>query len=409
MKQLQKKKEKVACVSFASGCLRSQMNAGLLIDYFEKNGWQVTTELDQADMIMVGTCGFQQESEDVSLKLLSIAGNRKKKGAKVIAFGCLAGINKQKIQQTTPCLPLTCREFHRLDDLIDAQVKIADVNGPNDLTEYAQKYMGTFTLMDTLRAKFRFSRNYLGECMSKLGLTAGERPIREEYGPLYNIKIASGCQEECSYCAIRFAEGKLTSKPMENILREFQNGLASGYQTFNLIGTDVGAYGQDTGTHIAALLEEILKQNGTYKIVFSDFHPRWLVKYFDKLSELFKNHAEKFGFLGFPVQSGSDRVLKLMNRNYSIADVRRCLKRLYQDSPQLQLTTHILVGFPGELEEDVDQTVEFLTDVNFNRVSVYVYSDRPGTVASTLPNKISQAVIQRRFRRMIRKLGHAAR
>jgi tRNA A37 methylthiotransferase MiaB len=373
------------------------MNAGLLMEYFTVNGWNLTTNIGQADIVLVGSCGFQQMCEDISVRYIEIVNRKKRACAPMVVFGCLPAINSARLAENFNCVALKGNNFSRLDDLIGARVKFTQIEPPHDLKEYEKKYRKCFTRLETLIAKFEVSKFFAGECVSAFGLPTGNQRLLDGYEKVYHIKVADGCREQCSYCAIRFAEGDLCSKPKEKILSELEEGLAAGYRVFNLIGTDVGAWGQDRGTNIAGLLGEMAGRPEEFKILFSDFHPRWLVLYFNELFPIFTSHSEHFGFLGFPIQSGSDRVLRLMRRNYLIAEVEKALRAFQESAPGLQMTTHMQVGFPGETEEDFAQTVGFMKRVRFGRVSLYMYSDRPGTAASTLADKIPGPVIKRRF------------
>lgn len=392
-----------ACVAFSMGCLRSQLNAGRLVEYFQRNGWTITTQIAKADIVLVGTCGFQQMCEDISIRYTAIADRKKPPHAPLVVFGCLPGINPKRLSENFACLALTGKNSSQLDELIGARVKLAQVEPPHDLKEYERKYRECFTCLDKLIANFELSKRYAGECASVFGLPVGNQRLLDQFERVFNIKLADGCKEQCSYCAIRLAEGELCSRSEDKILVDLAAGLAEGYQVFNLVGTDVGAWGQDLGTNVADLLGRMVQRPEPFRILFSDFHPRWLVHYFDQLLPLFVEHPAKFGFLGFPIQSGSDRVLALMRRDYRIAAVEKALVTLQQATPDVRLITHILVGFPGETEEDFEQTLAFVKKVKFERVSLYMYSDRPGTAASNLPDKVPSKVVRNRFQRFRRE------
>ena len=224
--------------------------------------------------------------------------------------------------------------------------------------------------------------------------------------PYYNLRIGEGCLFSCSFCCIRFATGKLHSKPIPEIAREFRTGLDRGHRTFQLVCEDVGCYGVDIGTTFPTLLRELLKVDGEYELLLIDFGGYWLVKYFDELLPLFMQHPTKIKELYVSLQSGSPKILKAMHRPENGREVRQKLNELKRKLPHLTFRTTVIIGFPGETEEDFQQTVEAVRDVDFSVVELNKYSDRPGTASSQMKNKIPRKVIDRRTEE-IRQICHA--
>jgi tRNA A37 methylthiotransferase MiaB len=217
------------------------------------------------------------------------------------------------------------------------------------------------------------------------------RTLEADLGESFHIRVARGCASECSYCAIRLGAGPIKSKPLSDIVNEFQTGLADGRRLFNLMAEDVGAYGQDIGLSVVDLLQALLEQPGDYRLTWSDFGPRWLIDQHIALERLLGLHSAKLGTIGFPIQSGSERILKLMNREYTAADAKRCLLALRRTAPQLRLETHAILGFPGESRRDFLDTCEMVKSIGFARVMPFTYSERPGTEAAQLPGALSHA------------------
>ena len=218
--------------------------------------------------------------------------------------------------------------------------------------------------------------------------------------PYYNISIADGCLGGCAYCAIRNATGHLRSRPMEAIARELEAGVAAGQKLIQLVSEDTGAYGQDIGSNIVELLERLLRTPGDYELIMIDFNPRWLVKYERELIDLFARHRDHLRELFVPVQSGSTRILKAMRRAYTAEETRAALLRLKGALPHLRLRTTIIIGFPGETEEDFAATRRFVEDIGFFEVTLNKYEDRPGSASSRFPDKIPQELIDARTRRL---------
>jgi len=219
---------------------------------------------------------------------------------------------------------------------------------------------------------------------------------RKKFVPYYNLRIAEGCVFACAFCCIRFATGRLKSRPIEQIVQEFKTGLKNGHKVFQLINEDTGCYGVDIGTTFPALLRELLKVEGDYQLLIIDFGGYWLVKYYNELSTLFMNNHDKIRELYVSLQSGSAKILKAMNRPEDGEEVRAKLKELKKKIPHLTLRTTVIVGFPGETEEDFQKTIKAIKEIDFSVVELNKYSDRPGTAASMIQDKISQETIDKR-------------
>lgn len=407
---------KKACISFPIGCGRSMLDAALLVDYFKKNGWEITSNFQEGDIVLVSTCGFNIQNENISMKFLSIADRKKRKYARLIAFGCLPGINDKRLLNEFNITLVTRRTLDRLDRIIGAEVGIRQLDEPNDLNNYTHYIKKSFRSLDNFRAKREFSREFLFNFLYRVkygsilqcrkvfySANTAHHSIFEGHR-VFNVRTGTGCLESCSYCAIRFATGPLRSKPLNRILKEFDDGLSKGYRVFRLAAEDVGAYGQDVGSNIVELLRAVFDIKGNFKITFNDFSPRWLVQYFPELFEMFTTYRSRLGFIGIPIQSGSERILRLMRRNNTAEDARKCLVALNKASPELRINAHVMIGFPGETEEDFLDTINFLETVQLNEVATYRYSDRPNTLASKLPHKVPEKIKISREKRLLRMI-----
>ncbi|GBC60945.1 hypothetical protein DENIS_1905 [Desulfonema ishimotonii] len=391
---------KTACIAFAQGCPRSRLDAALLMKYFRVNQWGLTNNLREADMILVATCGFTAEHEDKSINFLAIAERKKKPDARIVAFGCLPGINRQRIVDEFDIKidTVTRSAFGELDRMTNAEIPIEQVKVPNDLSLYNDYLSKSFSKLEKLVINYENPIVLARDIRDK---------IREKYAARNNgkagvfyLRIATGCNGLCTYCGIKNATGALKSKPLDDVMNEFREGLAQGYTDFRLIAEDVGAYGQDNGTNIICLLRELFNNNEHFTLDFADFSPKWLVRYFPGLFNIFTRNKKRLGVLGLPVQSGSEKVLGLMKREYSAEDTRKCLSGLQKAAPDLRLDTHVLIGFPGEDEADFGDTLNYIRDIPFNQIFVYKYSDRPGAQSVGFPNKISEKVKRERIRRI---------
>ncbi len=403
---------KTVCISFANGCPRSMIEAARLVDYFRLNGWQVTPKFSRADLVIVGVCGVSDDMERASMKYLAIADRRRKGGAPFVVFGCLAGINEPLVKAHFDAATVTRKNLDLLDSLAQAPVKLSQVKYPNDVKSYTDYIHRSYSFWDELRAKnkFKFSSLAALKLLSKLLKCWYQRPDSEiiPRGEPFYIRIAGGCSGLCSYCAIKNAAGPLQSRPLAEVREDFRKGLAQGCRAIRLLAEDVGSYGQDLGLTIVDLLRELLSHPGDYQLIIDDFSPKWLVRYYQELQNLFHTYGRKFAHLGLEIQSGSERILDLMHREYQAAQAKACILGLKQACPDLKLYTHVLLGFPGETEADFLDTLDFLKTVQFHWVSIYKYSDRPNTLSATLPDKVPEKIKMDRVCRIISALGGTA-
>jgi tRNA A37 methylthiotransferase MiaB len=382
---------KIACVAFAGSCPRSQVDASLLIEYLASNGWKISNDFKEANLILLGTCGFDKFAEDRSIEYISVV-EKKKNNSKLIVFGCLPSINEKKLLEKFNIITITPRTLDKLDEIINASTKFEQIINPGVMEDYKYTVFDSFTPFERLTVKSQLSIKYPFRALSRIFLGKGAKPLYYRYENVFNIRIARGCLGECTYCAIKNAYGTLISNPLDTIVSEFRTGLGKGYRVFRLVAGDIGSYGQDIGTNIIELIQSLLDHKGNFKIIWDDFNPRWLTQYFPELIGIIENKISKIGYMGFPIQSGSEKILRLMKRNYTAKVTKIHLIALQQAFPDLEMTTHVLIGFPGEKDEDFNETIRFLESVNFNHIEVFLYSDRPNIPAIELPGKISEKV-----------------
>lgn len=393
------------CIAYANGCPRSRMSAARLFPYFEANGWDLTQDFRKADLVLVSTCGVNQRAEKKSLRLLSIADRKRKSGSRLVILGCLAGINEEVLLKKFNATVISPTASANLDDFISAKVKLGEVRELNLIQPVIDRSQKSFSIFDRAISEFEPSRVFLHRIVDCLRPKKSEQ-IKEG---AFSIRILTGCPGECAYCAIKFAEGPLVSRPMDAGLAEFDAGLESGSRNFRLVGTDVGAYGQDINTDIAELLRNLLSREGAYVLHLPEFHPRWLIQYQRDLIEMFAAAGDKIGSIILPIESGSERILRLMRREHTAAEAKKCMLCLRKASPEIQVYTHVLIGFPGEAEEDFDDTVRFLREVPFDEVAVYKYEARPNIEAEQLPDKVPEATKRTRVHRLLKEFPKTAK
>jgi tRNA A37 methylthiotransferase MiaB len=381
--------QRTVCIAVGRGCPRTYVDLARLRSYFEANSWVITRSISEADVIVMSTCGYVQEEEDMSLSYLKSIRRRQKTGAALIATGCLARLDPDRLASEYAAIPYAPSTEREIDDLIGASVPLSSVCDPPVIAP---------TLLDGARSlsgwqRFRAysavpERLPIQGAMWLRKAVKGQRKVPSYLGDdCFHIRVSKGCASECTYCVIRKAAGEQTSKPLARIQAEFQAAMAAGASRIRLVSEDVGAYGIDLGLSVVDLLR-CLFETGPLPVCWDDFGPRWLIQHFTALAQLVASHPDRIIYAGFPVQSGSDRILGLMNRGHSAADVERCLTELRRVAPSLPLRTHVLVGFPGETRADFRKTLQLVHSVGFAEVASFVYSDRDGTVASGLPGHV---------------------
>ncbi len=361
----------------SAGCPRRAVDSQKIADYLETNNLEYTQDVKQADLIIVSTCAALKSREDLSKTAVTWYQEQKRQDAKIVVAGCLGKINPDVKKEFDEVAFISPREIDALDDLIAAKIRFKDIPDPNRI--------GSFPLFPD-----KPERQAKGERLNK------RLDLAYEKKDLFTLRIATGCLGNCSYCAVKFAVGQLESKPLETIVNEFKSGLDQGFQHFVLIAGDVGCYGVDIGISVVELLQALFAVEGSYKIIIKEFNAQWVVKYFEEMLKIFRQNYEKIDYIVVPVQSASNRMLRLMKRPYTIEDVKKYLNIIKEKVPGLQISTHIMVGFPGETEEDFKESVDFIKEYGFPFVDIYAYDDRPNTAASRMAGKVPQKLIERR-------------
>ncbi|MBD3213274.1 MAG: radical SAM protein, partial [Candidatus Lokiarchaeota archaeon] len=332
-------------------------------------------------IILYVTCAFIREFEEISIKNIKSINKKRKKQSKFIVGGCLPSINPSRLRYMNDLEIFPLRKPEKIDRLVKSEVEIQEVPDPN-ITEFEKRY-------------------HTGK---KINIHYSK--YREEYENAkrgYKIRLNYGCLGNCTYCVTRLATKDLESKPIKIVINEFKRAIVKKANTIFLTGGDTGAYGLDIDFNIAKLLEKMLGIDGNYKLYFHDFGIQWFIKFFDDLLPLFENNERKFGLLNFPIQSGSNKILKLMRRPYKIDDVIENLSYLNYKLPTVHFGTHIIVGFPGETEEDFQKTLDLLDKVNFSFLYIFKYSDNPLADSYKLIAKVEESIKEERLNMLLIK------
>lgn len=375
-----------------TSCPRRSLDASKLYRYFVENNLKPVDDPKNADLIVIYTCGGFNYSEELSILTIE---NSLKTSAKVVITGCLPKINPARLRTYGKALLMPTENLGQLDSLIRAKVPYSHGPNPSISCGVNDLYRGSFFQRFKRNIGFSFDSLRVGNTYVKKK-TLHQPKYSQLSQEQYKLEIARGCLGSCSYCAIKKGMEKFHSFPEEQIIGNFKSGLKEGYRDFALIAGDIGCYGVDIETNLPNLLKKLFAVDGDYKLILVDLNARWLVKYYADLLSILKVNVAKVSRIIIPVQSGSDRILKLMNRYYAIEDVKKCLLDLQKNIPTLMLETHIMVGFPGETTEDFQKTAELIREIKFADIQLYKYEDRPGTTSSMLPDKVGKRTILKR-------------
>lgn len=213
------------------------------------------------------------------------------------------------------------------------------------------------------------------------------------------VPIATGCRGRCAYCSVKLIKGDLMSYPVESIIEEVRRCVRDRCKEIWITAQDTGCYGEDTGTNIAELLKKIVEIPGEFKIRLGMANPKYVLKHIEGLTEVFK-HPKMFKFLHIPVQSGNDKILKAMKRPYKTEHFKQIITRFREEIPEMTISTDIIVGFPGETEEQFRESLVLIDQVKPDVLNISRFVARPGTKAETMEEQVSGGESKNRSRKL---------
>lgn len=378
-------------------CPRSKEDAQTIFNYFALNGLKPVKKIHKADIICIYTCGGFNDTEKSSLLTMQDMLQKKSKGATVIVTGCLTKINPEALNNVKDATVIDYDHINQLDEIIHSKIPFNQIPNSGTIGQVPPLYT------DQVMKSIIYSRNdpdfikNIPMYVKKLKALYFKKIKELDTSKIYHIRISRGCLGSCAYCSIKFAHGRLKSKPLELIQKDFEMGVKKGYTLFKLIGQDIGCYGIDLQTNIIEVLKIFFNLPGNNKIILTDFHPQWLIKYYDQLEPLLMKYHKKILSFRIPIESGSNVVLARMKRHYKIDVVKKYLIQLKEKIPSLQIYTNIIVGFPGETDQDFQETLNLLKEISFKSVGIYSYSDRSMTESFRMKDKLSSEVIEERM------------
>lgn len=351
-------------------CTRVKLYGMDVVNLFVANGYDVAESEKDAQYIIINTCSFLKSKEEYFYKFIKSVDKNLKKGQNIVVIGCLPSILKDELLDINKDMILFGRD-------LDA------------IRKYFGFKKGIETKATTVSDKLEGSKNFL-YLFNKYLLKSKHIEYRLKREKVCYLQISSGCRGTCTYCSEKFTT-RLKSRPLNDIMEAIYDGLSRGYTLFGLNSDDASAYGKDIGSSLEELLCEVVKLKEDIYFSIPEFNPNGLT---DKVIECLKD--KKFLYITVPMQSGSQRILDLMERPYKIDDVIERVKRVKKNNKKLKINTHVIVGFPGETEEDFMKTKEILSSGLFDRVKVFMYNERPGTKAALMDGKVPESVKVRR-------------
>lgn len=360
-------------------CPRRQLDRRRIEKYFLANDCTISASYKTADYVLLVTCGLTDANVKHALERVEKLSDTK---GELVVVGCLPAIAPVQLAQKFNGKSVLTKNLSDIDMLFPGfRVKFKEVPEEHHLAE---------------RRSVRILKSILPGSIAKA--------IDRGNNKLAFLRISTGCNNTCSYCGIRVATGKLISKPPQAVAAEFRNLLAEGYRNFRIQDEDAGSYGVDIGSSFEELFELLMLEERGLKTTWSIFplHPQWFLKYEKTITELVK--LDRIKQILIPAQSGSNRILDLMNRNYEINELISALNRLKSANPNLELNTHLIVGFPSETEEDFRESLALMDKVAFTQVDINFYSEHDATPSSRMKDKVPREVIAERIERITNHL-----
>ena len=351
------------------GCSKNLVDSQVMLGYMGLDGFQVVEKPENAEVIVVNTCSFVEAAKQESVETILDLADYKNEGVceALVVAGCMAQRYSTELEQELPEVDLIIGtgEYHKIVKLLKARKE--------------------------------------GK-LEKKSFVEIPKFIHTEYDPRLNtspsymawLKVSEGCNRNCTFCIIPTLRGKLRSRTVESLKKESENLVQSGVKELNVISQDLSDYGCDLpeDQSILALLKGLDSVEGANWIRLFYFYPDELTP---EIMEFMASSAKICNYLDMPVQHFSDSVLKRMNRKITGNLIHQKIKRLRSYIPEITLRTSVIVGFPGETEEDFNTLLEGIEKVKFDHLGVFKYSDEEGTPAFKLGPKVPQEEIERRF------------
>ncbi|AIN18876.1 tRNA-i(6)A37 thiotransferase enzyme MiaB [Yersinia rochesterensis] len=344
------------------GCQMNEYDSSKMADLLAStHGYQLTDIPEEADLLLLNTCSIREKAQEKVFSLLGHWKLLKEKNPELIigVGGCVASQEGEHLRQRAPCVDVIFgpQTLHRLPEMINhvkgTHSPVVDISFPE---------IEKFDRLPEPRAD----------------------------GPTAFVSIMEGCNKYCTFCVVPYTRGEEVSRPSDDILFEIAQLAAQGVREVNLLGQNVNAYRGATYDgdicSFAELLRLVAAIDGIDRVRFTTGHP---IEFTDDIIDVYRDTPELVSFLHLPVQSGSDRILTMMKRAHTALEYKAIIRKLRQARPDIQISSDFIIGFPGETQQDFEQTMKLVADIRFDTSYSFIYSSRPGTPAAELPDDVS--------------------
>lgn len=371
---------KLTCCVVTFGCQMNARDSEKLAGILEAVGYELTED-ENADFVIYNTCTVRDNANQRVYGRLGALNHMKKENPhmRIALCGCM-------MQESSVVEKI--KKSYRFVDLIF---------GTHNLYKFAELLYRMFEndrmVIDIWKDTDKIVENL---------------PVERKYSFKSGINIMFGCNNFCSYCIVPYVRGRERSREPKEIIREIESLVKDGVMEIMLLGQNVNSYGKNLENPMtfAELLKEVEKIEGLERIRFMTSHPKDLS---DNLIEVMKNSKKICRHLHLPLQSGSDKILKQMNRKYTKEAYLNLVSRIRKEIPDISISTDIIVGFPGETKEDVDDTIDVIRKAEFENAFTFIYSKRTGTPAAAMDNQVSEEFIKEQFDRVLQTVQEISR
>ncbi len=367
------------------GCQMNHYDSERMLESLTPLAFQQTESVEEADMIILNTCHIREKAADKLFsdlgRLNQLKNRRQQQGQQTVltVAGCVAQAEGEEIQKRAPYVDIVIgpQAYHRLPQILETPAH-----------QNADEKISAFGVVDTefpVESKF----DHLPKNRSKTNVSAF-------------LTIQEGCDKFCTFCVVPYTRGAESSRPVSDIVKEAQQLVRNGAQEIILLGQNVNAYHGISEKNaeswgLARLLYELAEISGLRRLRYTTSHP------LDMGDDLIKAHGEidiLMPYLHLPVQSGSNRILKLMNRRHNTNDYERVINQLRFVRPDIALSSDFIVGFPGETDHDFKETLAFVNKIGYAQAFSFKYSARPGTPAATHDQQVDEVVKDHRLQEL---------
>lgn len=364
------------------GCQMNEYDSAKIADVLRDSlGFEPTSSPEQADLLLLNTCSIREKAQEKVFSQLGLWRTWKRERPQLLigVGGCVASQEGEAIRDRAPFVDLIFgpQTLHRLPAMIEAAT-----TGKQPVVDISFPEIEKFDHLPAPRAE----------------------------GPTAFVSIMEGCSKYCSFCVVPYTRGEEVSRPFDDVLAEVAQLAMQGVREVNLLGQNVNAYRgrlhDGEAADLALLIRYVAAVDGIERIRFTTSHP---VAFSGNLVEAFRDVPQLADYLHLPVQSGSDRILRLMKRGHTAYDYKQKIRRLREARPAISLSSDFIVGFPGETEADFQHTLDLIEEIGFDQSFSFIYSRRPGTPAADMPDDVPLITKQGRLQKLQRAIDANAR